>query len=115
MNLPRLNLKSTHGLLAAMLLAFASAAPADNGDFSDSTLESFLMARADVRQIQDDYSSRLEDVTDNEKVAKLRAEAREKMVQAVQAEDLTVEEYNRISNRAMNDAALRERLQQVAE
>lgn len=115
MNSPRHNLKSTYGLLAAMLLAFAPAVSAENGEFSDSTLESFMMARADVRQIQDDYSSRLEDVTDNEKVAELRAEAREKMIQAVREEDLTVEEYNRISNQAMSDAGLRERLQQLAE
>lgn len=106
-----------YGLLAVMLLALTPAVQADNGDaeFSEGQLESFMVARAEVREIQADYSSRLQDVSDDQKVAELQAEAQEKMVQAVQEEGMTVKEFNRIARKANNDPEFKERLREVAE
>lgn len=106
-----------YGLLAAMLLALSPAVQADNGEaeFSEGQLESFMMARAEVREIQAEYSSRLQDVTDDQEVARLQTEAQKKMVEAVQDEDLTVEEFNQIARKANSDSEFREQLQELAE
>lgn len=106
-----------YGLLAAALFALSPAVPAQEGDgeFSEGQLESFMMARAEVREIQADYSSRLQEVDDDQKVAELQAQAQEEMVQAVQGEDLTVEEFNEIARKANSDPEFNERLQELAE
>lgn len=106
-----------YGLLAAALFALSPAVPAqeDEQEFTDGQLESFMTARAEVRDIQSEYSSRLQDVSDDQKVAELQAEAQEKMVQAVQSEGLTVEEFNEIARKANSDPEFNERLQEVAE
>lgn len=105
-----------YGLLAAALFALSPAVPAqDEEEFSEGQLESFMMARAEVREIQSDYSSRLQDVDDDQKVAELQAEAQEKMVEAVQGEDLTVEEFNEIARKANSDPEFNERLQEMDE
>lgn len=106
-----------YGLLAAALFALSPAVPAQEGggEFTEGQLQSFLVARAEVRDIQSEYSSRLQEVSDDQKVAELQAEAQEKMVQAVQAEDLTVEEFNQIARKANSDPGFNERLQELAE
>lgn len=105
-----------YGLLAAALFALSPAVPAQEGEqeFSDGQLQSFMTARAEVREIQSEYSSRAQEVSDEE-MAELQAEAQEQMVQAVQEEDLTVEQFNRITRKANSDPEFNERLQEVAE
>lgn len=106
-----------YGLLAVALFALSPAVPAQEGDeeFTEGQLESFMVARAEVREIQSEYSSRLQEVSDDQKVAELQAQAQEEMVQAVQAEDLTVEEFNQIARKANSDPEFNERLQELAE
>lgn len=106
-----------YGLLAAALFALSPAVPAQDDDagFTEGQLESFMMARAEVRDIQSEYSSRLQDISDDQKVAELQAEAQEKMVQAVQSEGLTVEEFNEIARKANSDPEFNDRLQDLAE
>lgn len=106
-----------YGLLAAMLLAFTPAVHADNGDaeFTEAQLAAFMVARAEVREIQSEYASRLQEVTDDQEVARLQSEAQEKMLEAVQDEDLTVDEFNQMARKANSDPEFMDRLQEVAE
>jgi len=104
-------------VLAVMLLGLSPAISADNGgaEYSEDELKSFLVARAEVREIQAEYSNRLQEETDDQKVAELQAEAQREMVKAVKAEDLSVQQFNRMATKANNDSEFNERLREVAE
>lgn len=105
-----------YGLLAAALFALSPAVPAqeDEQEFTDGQLESFMTARAEVREIQAEYSSQAQELSQEERT-ELQAEAQEEMIQAVQDKDLTVEQFNQITRKANSDPEFNERLQEVAE
>lgn len=98
--------------VAALLLA--PAAHAQN-DFEQGELESFVQARADVRDIQQEYASRLQSTQDDQKVAELQSEAQQKMATAVEDAGLSVQEFNQIAQAAQNDPELSEEIQDLAE
>lgn len=113
-------MRHPYSLILVFLLAFsaAPAAIADNGsesDFDREQLETFLQARADVLDIQQEYSNRLQSAEDDQEVADLQSEAREEMVTAVEDAGMTVEEFNRIAQAAQNDPDVAEELQSLAE
>lgn len=102
----------------ALALSSISVAVAENGsggEFERQELETFLEARADVLDIQEEYSSRLQSVEDDQEVADLQSEAREKMAAAVEDSGLTIEEFNRIAQAAQNDPDVAAELESLAE
>ena len=79
--------------------------------FDDATLEAFVTAALDVREIRTDYETRIAEAGDQAAAEELATEAREEMLQAVEASgDITVEEYMAVGTAAQSDAALAERL-----
>ncbi len=103
-------------LLAALLVMPAAVAEnGSGGDFERQELETFLEARAEVLNIQEEYSSRLQSVENDQEVADLQTEAREKMVAAVEDAGLTVDEFNRIAQAAQNDPDVAAELESLAE
>lgn len=104
-------------ILIAAFMAMP-AAVAENGsgnDFGQQKLETFLEARADILDIQEDYSNRLQSVQDDQAVAELQSEAREKMAAAVKEAGLSVDEFNRIARAAQNDPEVAAELESLAE
>lgn len=108
---------------AAAAIGLAPAALAQEGDstgtFADQVdeqqLEAFVVARADVQEIQQDYTARLQSADGDQQAAELQAEAQEKMVSAVEDAGLSVQEFNQIANAAQNDPEVREQIQQLAQ
>lgn len=104
-------------ILVAAFMAMPTAV-ADNGsspDFEKAELETFLQARADVLDIQEDYSNRLQSAEHDQAVAALQSEAREEMALAVKDAGLSVDEFNRIAQAAQNDPDVAARLESLAE
>ncbi len=102
-------------IAAFMVMPAAVAENGSGGDFERQELETFLQARADVLDIQEEYSNRLQSAEDDQAVAELQSEAREKMVAAVQDAGLSVDEFNRIAQAAQNDPEVAAELQSLAE
>ena len=94
---------------AAALLALGLAAPAAAQDepagqaqppvaeeISDQQLEQFAEAALAVNQIGREYASELQAAADEAAAERIRSRAQEEMIEAVQDEGLTVQEYNAI-------------------
>jgi predicted ATPase with chaperone activity len=108
------------GLLTAVM-AFAPAAHSASGNaaggdtnFDKEQIESFAAAQGDLRQIQQEYASQIQQA-EGEKSAQLQKEAQQEMVAAVEDAGLSVKEFNRISQAARNDQQLKERIQSASE
>lgn len=112
-------------LVGAALLALTVAAPASAQDqpaqqlpppaedISDEQLEQFAAAALAVNQLGREYASRLQGADDQAAAAEIRAEAQEKMVEAVQEEGLTVQEYNAIYAAAESDEEVNAAIQSL--
>ncbi len=86
-------------------------APAEN--ISDEQLEQFAAAALAVNQLGREYASRLQSAEDEARAEAIRVEAQEKMVEAVQDEGLTVEEYNAIYAAAESDEEVNAAIQSL--
>ncbi|WP_070987240.1 DUF4168 domain-containing protein [Halofilum ochraceum] len=98
-----------------MMMPVALAENGSSGDFEQEELETFLQARADVLSIQEEYSNRLQSAQDDQAVAQLQAEAREKMAAAVQDAGLSIDEFNQIAQAAQSDPDVAAELESLAE
>lgn len=103
-------------LVAAFMMLPAAFADSGSGaDFEQQELETFLEARADVLDIQEEYSNRLQSAEGDQEVADLQSEAREKMAKAVEDAGISVEKFNRIAQAAQNDPDVAAELESLAE
>lgn len=102
-------------LTAFMVMPAAVAENGSGGDFDRQELETFLEARAEVLDIQKEYSNRLQSAEDDQEVADLQSEVREKMAAAVENAGITVEKFNRIAQAAQNDPDVAAELESLAE
>lgn len=84
-------------------------------NYSDSQLEKFVSASQKVAVISQEYTPKLQSTTDESTRQQVYREADEKMVQAVQNEGMTVEEFNGINQAIQNDQALMQRVQNIAQ
>ena len=115
---------ATFGLGAPAVMAQAGGAPAQQGaaptqqyeqgqpaaaPIKDADLKKFVEADADVAKIRDKFSQKLSSTEDQEKAQKLQLEAQEKMVKAVQDNDIDVLTYNEIATRMQTDPELQQR------
>lgn len=110
---------------AAALLALGLAAPAAAQDqeqapqaqppaaedISDQQLEQFAEAALAVNEIGRKYASELQGAEDESAAQDIRAQAQEEMMQAVEDEGLSVEEYNAIYAAAENDQEINSAIQ----
>ncbi|RFA29840.1 hypothetical protein CAI21_08370 [Alkalilimnicola ehrlichii] len=81
-------------------------------DFSDDSLNQFADSYVDILDIQQDFTARLEGAEDPEQAQQLQQEANEEMVQAIEDNGLSVQEYTEIARAMDTDPELR---QQVVE
>ena len=72
-------------------------------NFSEEDLQKFAGAKTTVDEIRDKYSNALEGVDDPSKARELQNKYTQKMIDAIEGEDLSVEKYNKIT-RAIQDS-----------
>lgn len=73
------------------------AAPEHAGETLDpATKENFIAAYSDVLQVQNKYSQKLQTASDEQQARKLQEQAQQEMLQAVEANGMSAEEYNQV-------------------
>jgi GTP1/Obg family GTP-binding protein len=80
-------------------------------DFEDKTIEKFAKAHKKVRDLQEDYSSELQNADDENQARDLQSKYREKIMSVIEENDLGVEKYNEISMAMQRDSDLREKVE----
>ncbi len=87
-------------------------APAVN--YSDAQLEKFVSASKKVAVISQEYTPKLQSAKDETSRQDVYREADQKMVNAVRAEGLSVDEFNGINQSVQSDPTLMQRVQNIA-
>jgi len=82
-------------------------------DVSDQQLEQFADAQTEIASIQQDFSSRLQEVEDPEKAQDLQRQANDEMTAAVEEAGLDVESFNQIAMAIQNDPELQQKLTEM--
>ena len=85
---------------------------AGQAQVDDATIENFVAAYTDVRQVHTEYAKKLQQAENQEKAAELQQEAQQKMEQAVTENDISVQQYQRIAQQVGQDPQLRSRIQE---
>lgn len=90
----------------------------DTGQFqsdniSDEQLRKFVASAQQVAVLSQQYSQQLQGTADQTQQQQVVAEANDKMADAIQANGLTVQEFNGISEAVDRDPALNERARQM--
>jgi len=88
-------------------------APAVN--YSDAQLEKFVSASKKVAVISQEYTPKLQSAKDETSRQDVYREADQKMVNAVRAEGLSVDEFNGINQSVQSDPTLMQRVQNIAQ
>ncbi len=86
----------------------APAVPGQTADFSETQLKSFASAVQGIQEVANEYAPRLEQATEPQQLADLQQEAEGKMLEAVEDEGLSVDEYNAIAVTAQSDPQVAE-------
>lgn len=82
-------------------------------DVSDEKLQKFVASAQQVAVMSQQYSQQLQGVQDQAAQQQLMQQANQKMVQTVQANGLSVQEFNDLSEAVDRDPALQERAQRL--
>ncbi|MES1926849.1 DUF4168 domain-containing protein [Salinisphaera sp. T31B1] len=80
---------------------------------SDAKLEKFAAAQQDVRSVRADIQQQMKNSQDQESMMANRNKANQKMVEAVQDNDLSVSDYNEIARAAQQNPELAQRIQKM--
>ncbi|HLU14672.1 MAG TPA: DUF4168 domain-containing protein [Burkholderiaceae bacterium] len=121
--------KRIQQLLSTTLIAFGLASPAlsqnapsDNAapvfrtpaqTYSDTQLQNFINASRKVVAISQEYTPKLEAAGSDEERDRVFREADDKMVQAVEEEGLSVDEFNSINHQIPQDPQLEKRISEL--
>ncbi|ART62131.1 DUF4168 domain-containing protein [Kushneria marisflavi] len=84
-------------------------------NFSDDQLQNFASASQEIAGISQDYTKQLQGADDADAQQSIREEANQKMVQAVQDNNLEVEQFNQIGQAVQNDPQMMQKVQQMAQ
>jgi len=87
-----------------------SAAPQE---LDQETKEKFIAAYIDVREIQNDYTAKLQNVTDQNEAQELQQQAQQEMMSAVESNGMSVTDYNAVTQVVANDPELLDEIQQL--
>jgi len=90
-----------------------TAGVAASENVSDEKLQQFVASAQQVAVMSQQYSQQLQGVNDQAAQQQLMQQANQKMVQTVQANGLTVQEFNDLSEAVDRDPALQERAQRL--
>jgi len=101
------------GLLAFSIPADAQQAPVDPAEITNAQLEAFAAAALRVEEIGADWEPRIAEAENEDEALQMREQAQAEMVEVVEEEGLSVEEYNTIYQVAQSDAEVRETIQEL--
>ncbi|MGF1623564.1 MAG: DUF4168 domain-containing protein [Alphaproteobacteria bacterium] len=79
-------------------------------ELSEDELQSYAAAAAEIEVLVQEWQPRVQDAETPEDAAELGQQAQAEMVQAVESEGLTVEQYNQITQLAQADPDLQARI-----
>lgn len=79
-------------------------------DISDKKLEKFADSLGEIMEIREDFTAKLEKTGDPAEAQQLQQQANEKMMNTVQENDLSIQEYNAINRAVQNDPKLRDKV-----
>ena len=79
-------------------------------DISDKKLEKFAESLDQIMEIRQDFTAKLEKTGDPAEAQQLQQQANEKMLETVQNNELSIEEYNAINQAVQNDPRLRDKV-----
>ncbi len=83
---------------------------ADAGGFSQAQLEAYADAVLKVQQVDREWQPKIDAAADAAEAELLTAQATDEMIEGIQAEGLSVQEYNAITQAAETDDQLYERI-----
>ncbi len=87
------------------------AAPAmQASDISDKKLEKFADSLGEIMEIRQDFTAKLEKTGDPAEAQQLQQQANEKMMETVENNNLSIEEYNAINQAVQNNPQLRDKV-----
>jgi hypothetical protein len=91
----------------------APAQPTAKGaPISEQKIEAFAVAYLQVDKVRQEYSAKIGATQDTAAKEKLKTEASQQMVKAVEASPISVEEYTTILTAAQNDPALAKKVEE---
>ncbi|SPJ33607.1 DUF4168 domain-containing protein [Kushneria phyllosphaerae] len=108
-------LAATPALAAQEQPAQGAQSQQQSQNFSDDQLQNFASASQEIAGISQDYTKQLQGAGDADAQQSIREEANQKMVQAVQDNDLQVEQFNQIGQAVQNDPQMMQKVQQMAQ
>ena len=100
-------------VLAGVLALIGFSQPTLAQSFSDSDIELFVEAQAEVMEIRDEYVVLLEEAEDRDEAMALEQEASQLMVDAVEETGISVADYSAIAEAAAEDMELAERIREL--
>lgn len=106
------SLTSSAAVLGLTLaIGWGSAAVAQQ-QFDEETLSSFAVAAVQIQQIGEAAQQQLQAAEAPDQEQQVQMQAQQQMLQAVEAEGLTVEQYNEIATAAQADPELAQQIEQ---
>lgn len=78
-----------------------------------ATVETFVVALAEVKKIQVEYKDKIEVAKEPEVISLLQREAQAEMIKAVRKEGLTVNQYNSLAQKMAVDPEFEEQVDQA--
>lgn len=97
-------------LVFALMVIPATAQTAGHGGITDEQINAFARAQNQAAQIQLKYNDMLVAAEDDMQRQNIAQKANDEMVEAIQAEGLSVEQYNNILTEVQGDPELMERV-----
>jgi hypothetical protein len=82
-----------------------------SGEISDQVVETFAEARSEVLEISKQWTEKLQQADSAEEQERMRQQAQQEMVTAVQSSGMSVEEYNQVARAMQDDPALEKRIE----
>lgn len=79
-------------------------------DISDKKLEKFADSLGEIMEIRQDFTAKLEKTGDPAEAQQLQQQANQKMMETVEGNDLSIEEYNAINQAVQNNPQLRDKV-----
>ena len=79
-------------------------------DISDKKLEKFADSLDQIMEIRQDFTAKLEKTGDPAEAQQLQQQANEKMLETVENNDLSIDEYNAINQAVQNNPQLRDKV-----
>ena len=86
-----------------------------NTKVDQGTKRKFVAAYVKIKDIQNKYTKKLENVSDKSKAQELQKQAQAEMVKVVKSNDMTVHEYNEVVSAISNDPELRMEIEKMAQ